>query len=300
MKTEKAAEKPEPNASAVSAERAFDLYRAMLLMRRFDERAAALGHDDHAHAILCRGEEATSAAAILALVKGDYLASAYREHGHRLAAGADAKIATAYRSGKVSRLAIADADADLHFFQAPDALGIAIGLGLSIAYRETQHAVCCIFGDDLLSQGAFHEALNLASLWNLPVVFVCENNFFAMGTLTDNAVFQERLHQLATPYKMPGTRVDGMEALDVHAAVAEELARARAGEGPSLVEAVTYRPRGAHGDRIALERDPIATMRRRMIDQDGNAAARLDQIDGNIERLLDEAAAFAANLPPCR
>ncbi len=80
----------------------------------------------------------------------------------------------------------------------------------------------------------------------------------------------------------------------------EALGRARAGEGPSLVEAVTYRPGGARGDRIAPERDPIATIRRRMIDQDGNAAARLDQIDGDIERLLDEAAAFAANLPPCR
>ncbi len=211
MKTEQAAEHSEPNASSVSAERACELYRAMQLMRRFDERAAALGQRDPAHASLYRGEEATSAGAILALVKGDYLASAYRGHGHRLAAGADAKIATAYRSGKISRDAIADADADLHFSDAPDALGIAIGLGLSIAYRETQHAVCCIFGDDLLSQGAFHEALNLASLWNLPVVFVCENNFFAMGTITDNAVFQERLHQLAAPYKMPGTRVDGME-----------------------------------------------------------------------------------------
>ncbi len=272
----------------------------MLLMRRFDERATALGHDDPAHANLYRGEEATSAGAILALSKGDYFASAYREHAHRLAAGADAKIATAYRSGKISRDAIAEADADLHFSEAPDALGIAIGLGLSIAYREIQRAVCCIFGDGLLSQGAFHEALNLASLWNLPVAFVCENNFFAMGTITDNAVFQERLHQLAAPYKMPGTRVDGMEALEVHAAVTEALGRARAGEGPSLVEAVTYRPRGAHGDRIAPERDPIATMRRRMIDEGGIAAARLDQIDGDIERLLDEAAAFAGNLPPCR
>jgi TPP-dependent pyruvate/acetoin dehydrogenase alpha subunit len=300
MKTEKAAEKSESNESAVSAERAFELYRAMQLMRRFDERAAALSLIDPTHASLYRGEEATSAGAILALVKGDHLASSYRGHGHRLAAGADAKIATAYRSGKISRDAIAEADADLHFSDAPGALGIAIGLGLSIAYRETRQAVCCIFGDDLLSQGAFHEALNLASLWSLPVVFVCENNFFAMGTISDNAVCQERLHQLAASYKMPGTRVDGMEALEVHAAVAEALGRARAGEGPSLVEAVTYRPGGSQEDRIAPERDPIATIRRRMIDRADDAAARLDQIEGDIERLLDEAADFAGNLPPCR
>jgi len=300
MKSEKAAEKTETNASDVSAERDCELYRAMQLMRRFDERAAALSYNDPSHASLYRGEEATSVGAILALGKGDYLASAYRGHGHRVAAGADVKIATAFRSGKISRDAIADADADLHFSYSPDALAIAIGLGMSIAYRETQHAVCCIFGDDLLSQGAFHEALNLASLWTLPVVFVCENNFFAMGTITDNAVCQERLHQLAASYKMAGTRVDGMEALEVHAAVTEALGRARAGEGPSLVEAVTYRPRASREDRIALERDPIATLRRRMIDRDGNAAARLDQIDAEIERLLDEATVFAGNLLPCR
>jgi TPP-dependent pyruvate/acetoin dehydrogenase alpha subunit len=294
------AEKPEPDAPAVSAERAFELYRAMLLMRRFDERAAAIGLSDSAHASLYRGEEATSAGAILALVKRDYLASEYRGHGHRIAAGADVKIAMAYRCGKISRDAISELDADLHFAHAPDALAIATGLGLSIAYDEAPHAVCCIFGDQVLSQGAFHEALNLASLWNLPLVFVCENNFSAMGTITDNAVCQEQLHRLAASYKMSGTRVDGMEVLEVHDAVAAALERARAGEGPSLIDAVTYRPSRAHGDRIAFERDPIATMRVRMIDDDGNAAARLDQIDGDIERLLDEAAAFADNLPPCR
>lgn len=301
MKSERAEKPSGANTAAISAERAFELYRAMRLMRRFDERAVTLGLADSNHATLCRGEEATAAGAILARAKSDCIVSAYRAHGHRIAAGADAKIAMAYRRGKISRDAIADADADLHFVGGtPDALAIATGLGLSIAYREAQRAVCCIFGDEILSQGSFHEALNLASLWTLPVVFVCENNFFAMGTITDNAVCQEQLHRLAASYKIAGTRVDGMEVLEVHAAVAEALARARAGEGPSLVEAVTYRPGGAHGDRIALERDPIATTRQRMIDQAGDAAARLDQIDGEIERLFDEATIFAESLPPCR
>ena len=300
MKTEKTAEKSEPNPVAISTQRAFELYRAMRLMRRFDERAAALGPSDPTHASLYRGEEATSAGAILALGKGDYLASEYREHGHRLAAGADAKIAMAYRCGKISRDAISEVDADLRFAHTPGALALATGLGLSIAYDEAPHAVCCIFGDELLSQGVFHEALNLASLWTLPVVFVCENNFFAMGTLTDNAVCQEELHRIAASYKMPGTRVDGMEVLEVHAAVALALERARAGAGPSLIEAVTYRPSGSRGEQIAHERDPLATTRRRMLDQSGGAAARLAQIDADIEQVLDEAAAFAASLPPCR
>lgn len=301
METKKDAEKSEPKPRAISTERAFDLYRAMRLTRRFDERAADFGWSDSAHATVYQGEEATSAGAILALGKGDYLVSAYREHGHRIAAGADAKIAIAYRSGKISHDAIAEVDANSRFAAgAPDALALATGIGLSIACQEARHAVCCMFGDEILPQGAFHEALNLASLWSLPVVFVCENNFSAMGTMTDNAVCQEELYRLAAAYKMPGTRVDGMEVLEVHAAVAEALERARAGEGPSLVEAVTYRPISSPGDRIALERDPIATTRRRMIDQAAGAAARLDQIDLDIERVLAEAGAFANSLPLCR
>ncbi|HUY38127.1 MAG TPA: thiamine pyrophosphate-dependent dehydrogenase E1 component subunit alpha [Candidatus Binataceae bacterium] len=300
MKIEKPADKSEPNAPAISTERPFELYRAMRLMRRFDEPASSLGPHDPTGAIMFRGEEATSAGAILARGGGDYIVSAYRGHGHRLAVGADPKLAMAYRFGKLSRDAISELDAGLRFVSASDALAIATGIALSIAYREAPHAVCCIFGDEVLAQGAFHEALNLASLWTLPVVFVCENNFFAMGSITDNAVCQEELHRFAASYKMPGTRVDGMEVLEVHAAVALALAQARRGEGPSLVEAVTYRPNGPQGDRIALERDPIATTRRQMIEHADDAAARLDQIDLDIERLLDQAAAFADTLAPCR
>jgi pyruvate dehydrogenase E1 component alpha subunit len=301
----KAERKSATAASGASDERAFQLYGAMLLMRRFDERAAARGWCDPAHAALFRGEEAASGGAILALGKGDYVVSAYREHGHRIAAGADAKIATAYRCGKIAPDAIRQADDDLHFAGgsalASGAMAVAVGLGLALAYRETRHAVCCIFGDEMLAQGAFHEALNLAALWNLPVVFVCENNFHPMGTLADNAVCQEELYRLAASYKIPGTRVDGMEVIEVHAAAAEALERARAGAGPTLVEAVTYRPRDSPAEnRIALERDPIATVRRRMIDQGRRAAARLDQIDREVERILDDAAAFADRLAPCR
>ena len=295
----------DPAAHAAFDDRAFQLYRAMILVRRFDERAAKSGWRDCADAALYRGEEAASAGAILARGKGDYLVSAYREHGHRIAAGADAKIATAYRCGKIAPGAIGEADADLHFAGGPaiasDALAIAAGLGLSIAYHETHRAVCCIFGDEMLAQGAFHEALNLASLWNLPVVFVCENNFHPMGTIVANAVCQEELYRMAAPYKMAGVRVDGMDVLEVHAAAAQALERARAGAGPSLIEAVTYRPRDSPGEnRIALERDPIATVRRRIVDRGGGAKARLDQIDREIERVLDGAAAFADGLPPWR
>ncbi|MGH7781620.1 MAG: thiamine pyrophosphate-dependent dehydrogenase E1 component subunit alpha [Candidatus Binataceae bacterium] len=291
------------HARAISDERKFELYRAMVLIRRFDERAAEHDLYDAAHASLYRGEEATAAGAILALGKGDYLVSAYREHGHRIAAGADAKIAMAYRRGKITPDAIRQSDTDLHFAGGAaitsNALAIAAGLALSIAYNEAHRGVCCMFGDEILAQGAFHEALNLASLWNLPIVFVCENNFQPMGTSVANAVCQEELYRLAAAYKMAGIRVDGMEVLEVNAATAQALERARSGAGPSLIEAVTYRPgEGLQGEhRIALDRDPIATIRRRIIDEDRGAGTRLDRIDHDIESLLDDAAAFAASLP---
>ena len=286
------------------AERKFDLYRAMLLIRRFDEIAALRELRDSAHASVFRGEEAVAAGAALALERGDYLISAYREHGHRLAAGADAKIAMAYRCGKLGAAAIRQLDMDLHFAGgsriAPDALAVAAGLGLSIAYDEAPRAVCCVFGDERLAGGAFHEALNLASIWNLPIVFICENNFQPMGTIVDAAVCQEELYRLAAAYKMPGIRVDGMEALEVHGAAAASLARARAGEGPSLIEAVTYRPAEDSSSetekQIARERDPIAALRDRILDDNPADQSRLDQIAREIEVHLDEAAAFANSL----
>ena len=101
-----------------------------------------------------------------------------------------------------------------------------------------------LFGDGALPQGAFHESFNLAALWNLPVIFICENNFYGMGTLVQNAMAQEHLYKFAEPYKIPGVRVDGMDVLEVYGAMTEAAARAREGDGPSLIEAVTYRFRG--------------------------------------------------------
>jgi len=187
-------------------------------------------------------------------------------------------------------------------------LPIAAGLGLSIRYRDEPEVVCCFFGDGALPQGAFHESLNLASLWKLPVVFICENNFYGMGTMVQNAVCQEELYRFAEPYKMPGVRVDGMNVLDVYRAATEAAARAREGDGPSLIEAVTYRFRGhsmsdpaeyrsRREERIWQERDPIKNLKRKLLLDNRLTEARLGEIDQEVTEVIDDAVKFAEESP---
>jgi pyruvate dehydrogenase E1 component alpha subunit len=175
-------------------------------------------------------------------------------------------------------------------------------------YKEEPEVVCCFFGDGALPQGAFHESLNLTSLWKLPVVFICENNFYGMGTLVQNAICQEELYRFAEPYKMPGVRVDGMDVLDVYGAVTEAAARAREGDGPSLIEAVTYRFRGhsmsdpaeyrsRREERIWQERDPIKALRRKVLHDRRATEARLDEIDNEVAAAIEDAVKFAEESP---
>ena len=183
-------------------------------------------------------------------------------------------------------------------------LPIAAGLGLSIRYRDEPEVVCCFFGDGALPQGAFHESLNLASLWKLPVVFICENNFYGMGTMVQNAVCQEELYRFAEPYKMPGVRVDGMNVLDVYRAATEAAARAREGDGPSLIEAVTYRFRGhsmsdpgeyrsKREERIWQERDPIKRFKRYLLAERRITDAQLQKIDQTVNEIIEDAVKYA-------
>ncbi len=187
-------------------------------------------------------------------------------------------------------------------------LPLAAGLGLSILYKEEPEVVCCFFGDGALPQGAFHESLNMASLWNLPVIFICENNFYGMGTLVQNAICQEELYRFAEPYKMPGVRVDGMDVLEVYGAVTEAVARAREGDGPSLIEAVTYRFRGhsmsdpaeyrsRREERIWQERDPIKRLRQRMLTEHRVSEHRLEEVDAEVAAIIEDAVKFADESP---
>ena len=187
-------------------------------------------------------------------------------------------------------------------------LPLAVGLGFSIAYKEEAEVVLCFFGDGALPQGAFHESLNMASLWNLPIVFICENNFYGMGTMVQNAICQEELYRFAEPYKMPGVRVDGMDVLEVYGATIEAVARAREGDGPSLIEAVTYRFRGhsmsdpgeyrsKREERIWQERDPIKRFRRKLVGERKVSGEKLDGTEQEMASVVDDAVKFAEESP---
>ena len=297
-----------------------DLYRRMVLIRRFEDKTAEMYSRGKITGFchLYAGEEAVAVGAIAALYDKDYVVSTYREHGHCLAKGAAPRAVMAELFGKATGLSRGHGgsmhlfDPNLRFMGGYAIVGgglpIAAGLGLSIRYREEPEVVCCFFGDGALPQGAFHESLNLASLWKLPVVFICENNFYGMGTMVQNAVCQEELYRFAEPYKMPGVRVDGMNVLDVYAAATEAAARAREGDGPSLIEAVTYRFRGhsmsdpaeyrsRREEKIWQERDPIKNLRRKLLTEQRVTEAKLDEVDHEVTAILDDAVKFAEESP---
>jgi pyruvate dehydrogenase E1 component alpha subunit len=293
-----------------------ELYRLMSLIRRFEDKVAEMYTRGKITGFchLYAGEEAIAVGAIQGLYDKDYVVSTYREHGHCLAKGASPRAVMAELFGKETGIS-KGRGGSMHLFDpvlrfmggyaiVGGGLPIATGLALSIAYRGDPEVVCCFFGDGALPQGAFHESLNMASLWKLPVIFVCENNFYGMGTLVQNAICQEELYRFADPYKIPGVRVDGMDVIEVYAAVSEAATRAREGKGPSLIEAITYRFRGhsmsdpaeyrsKREERIWQERDPIKRFRNLLAHERRVAPAVLDKIDQEQSAVVDDAVKFA-------
>jgi pyruvate dehydrogenase E1 component subunit alpha len=297
-----------------------EIYRLMTLIRRFEDKVAEMYTRGKITGFchLYAGEEAIAVGAIHGLYDKDYVVSTYREHGHCLAKGASARAVMAELFGRSTGIS-KGRGGSMHLFDpvlrfmggyaiVGGGLPIATGLGLSIAYRGDPEVVCCFFGDGALPQGAFHESLNMASLWKLPVIFVCENNFYGMGTLVQNAICQEELYRFADPYKIPGIRVDGMDVIEVYAAVSEAAARAREGKGPSLIEAITYRFRGhsmsdpaeyrsKREERIWQERDPIKRFRNFLLHERRITPATLERIDQEESAVVDDAVKFADESP---
>lgn len=299
------------------------LYRTMLLIRRFEERAAEMytlgkiGGFCH----LYNGQEAVATGAIAALRPDDYVLVYYRDHGHALARGSDSKAVMAELFGKATGLCRGKGGS-MHLFDAPrgflggyaivgEHLALAVGVGLAISYRGGDQVAACFFGDGAVNGGMFHEALNLAALWNLPVVFVCENNHFGMGTPIAVAMSRsEHLHEKAEAYGMAHDVVDGMDVLAVRDRIGDAVRRARRDRTPVLIEAETYRFVGhsmrdpAHGvyrTREELEReksrDPIKTFPKLLKEKGLATDEGLAKIDQEVRRIVDDAVAFAEASP---
>ncbi|MCB9450378.1 MAG: thiamine pyrophosphate-dependent dehydrogenase E1 component subunit alpha [Anaerolineaceae bacterium] len=248
-----------------------ELLQKMHIIRAFEERAEQLYALGRVHGTmhLSIGQEATAVGATHAMQKGDYLLNHHRGHGHCLSWGSDVNRMMAEFMGKEAgfcrgrggSMHIADVDANNLGANGIVAGGIpiAVGVGLSIKIRKTDQVCLVIFGDGAANEGAFHESLNMASIWKLPVVYLCENNQYAMSMPFEKAFNIPDISQRAVAYNIPGVTVDGNEPLAVYLAIQEAAERARRGEGPSLVEAKTYRYKGhSKSDRQAYRtRDEV-------------------------------------------
>jgi pyruvate dehydrogenase E1 component alpha subunit len=298
------------------------LYNDMVLIRRFEEKAAeayALGKiGGFLHLYI--GEEAVAVGATAALRPDDYAIAAYREHGHCLAKGADPRRAMAELYGRIDGLSKGKGGSMHLFDKSVNFLGghaivgahlpLATGVGFAIKYRGGDQVIACYFGDGAVPEGEFHEAMNLAALWKLPVIFMCENNRYAMGTSLERALAETEIWKFGRAYNMPCEAVDGMDVLAVRDVVATAAARARADGTPSLIEARTYRFRG-HSmrdpagavyrtkDEVEREklRDPIVLFRERALKGGWLSENDVREIDKAVSDLIDEAVAFADASP---
>jgi pyruvate dehydrogenase E1 component alpha subunit len=278
-----------PPVAAPERTHALALLREMLRIRRFEEKAAELYSEGKIRGFLHLyiGEEAIAAGALQALTPEDAVIATYREHGHALARGIPADAVMAEMYGKANGCSRGHGGS-MHLFDASRRFyggyaivggGIPIAVGLALADRLQGRArvTACFFGDGAVAEGEFHESLNLAALWKLPVLFLCENNRYAMGTAVERHQSQTDLRRKAESYAMPAEQVDGMDVLAVEAATRRAAESVRRGEGPRFIEFLTYRFRAHSMYDPDLYRTKEEVARWRQRDPIPAFAARLEE-----------------------
>ena len=299
------------------------LSRQMLLIRRFEEKSAEM----YALAKIAGflhlyiGEEAIAVGAIAALRPDDYAISAYRDHGHCLARGSDPGQVMAELFGKATGLCQGKGgsmhlvDAQRRFMGGYAIVGghipLATGLAFAIKYQHLDLVTVCFFGEGAVPSGQAHEAFNLAALWKLPVIFVCENNRFGMGTPVERAVaLYQDVAESARSYGITAERVDGMDVLAVRDMMCRVIEPVRAGQGPFFIEALTYRFMGhsmsdpAHGHYRTKEevdeqrkRDPLALLKETILSKDLGVEADFKQLEREVSEVVTAAVKFADESP---
>ena len=317
--------KPAPRRRATSdkvdGEALLEFYREMLLIRRFEEKAGQMygmgliGGFCH----LYIGQEAVVVGTQAAIEPGDQVITGYRDHGHMLAAGMDPKGVMAELTGRAGGLSKGKGGSMHMFSREKDFYGghgivgaqVSLGTGLAFAnkYRGNDRVALAYFGDGAANQGQVYESFNMAELWRLPVIYVIENNQYAMGTAVGRASAQPDLHLRGESFAIPGVQVDGMDVLKVRAAAEEAVAHCRAGKGPIILEMMTYRYRGhsmsdpakyrskEEVQKVRAEQDPIDRARHILLDGKHVDEAALKEIDRAVKEVVAEAAEFAQTSP---
>lgn len=321
---------PEFNTASVtiSKQEGLILYEDMVLGRLFEDKCAEMYYRGKMFGFvhLYNGQEAVSTGIIKALrPKGDYVCSTYRDHVHALSSGVPAREVMAELFGKATGCS-KGRGGSMHMFSAEhgllggyafvaEGIPVATGAAFQSKYRQeimgnanADNVTVCFFGDGASNNGQFFECLNMASLWKLPILYVVENNKWAIGMAHDRATSQPEIYKKASVFDMAGVEVDGMDVLAVRAVAQEAIARARAGEGPTLIEALTYRFRGhslADPDELRSSdekqfwgaRDPIEKCAAYLLEHNLANRQDLEEIDKRVQAVIDDAVKFAEESP---
>ncbi len=298
-----------------------ELYRSMLLIRRFEEKLTELCKIEGklpGMVILCTGQEAVAAGGCAALEKDDVIISNHRSHGHLLAKGADPNTVMAEIFGKKTgcnkgksgtlHIAVPEVNALCTTTVVGGGIPIAVGTAFAQQYKKLRQVTVCFFGNGSADEGSFHESLNMAALWNLPVIFVCENNVYSGAQRMEEHTKVKDIASRAAGYAMPGVVVDGNDAAAVFNAAAEARQRCLDGAGPTLIECKTYRWRG-HGeadhqayqpkDEIArwMERCPVKNLERELLAAGTISVQEISELEESTAKIVEAAVRFAEESP---
>lgn len=295
-------------------------YESMLLMRRFEEKAGQLYGMQKIRGFchLYIGQEAIAAGMMSAIREDDNLITAYRDHALAIAKGMSADECMAELYGKATGCTKGKGGS-MHFFSKEKRffgghgivgaqIGLAAGIAFAEQYQNTDRATICLFGDGAARQGMLHETFNMAVLWQLPVVFICENNHYAMGTSVERTSKVLDIYRLADAYDMPGDSVDGMSCEEVHKAIERAVRRAREGGGPTFLEIKTYRYRGHSMSDPAKyrtkeeledykEKDPITQVLKMITDNSWATEQDIEGINNKVKKEVDDCVTFAEESP---
>lgn len=317
-KTKKGADAPK---TTFSKETYLEWYEMMLRIRRVEERAGLIYQTERkirGFLHLCIGQEAVYAGMMSATRPDDAWITAYRQHGTAMAKGISSKSVMAELFGKATGN-VKGKGGSMHFFDASKRyfgghgiVGGQIGLGAGIAFADKylgkDSVTLCLFGDGASRQGLLHEAFNMAMTWKLPVIYICENNLYAMGTSVERTSNVTEIYKLGLSYDMPSKRVDGMSPESVHEAIAEAAEHCRAGKGPMLLEIMTYRYRGhsmsdpakyrtKDEEQEYKERDPLGIIETKLLKEGILTEENLKEIQDRIKQEVNEAVQFADESP---
>ncbi len=304
----------------ITRDQALTLYTDMTLGRLFEDKCAEMYYRGKMFGFvhLYNGQEAVSSGVIKSLRSTDYVCSTYRDHVHALSSGVPPRGVMAELFGKATGCS-KGRGGSMHLFSSDhnflggfafvaEGIPVATGAAFAAKYRGTDQVTACFFGDGACNNGQFFECLNMASLWNLPILYVVENNLWAIGMAHERATSKVEIYQKASAFGMPGYQVDGMDVIQVWKIAQEAVARARAGQGPTLIECMTYRFRGhslADPDELRnpeekeawRQRDPITQLESYALNYGLMTEAEFQAIQTEIQAQIDDAVEFALTSP---